>query len=45
MLEVRDLSVRYGKGAPALRSLDLGAGPGRVTAVVGGNGAGKSTLM
>ncbi|MEO3785744.1 ABC transporter ATP-binding protein [Actinocorallia sp. B10E7] len=45
MLEVRGVSVRYGQSAPALRSLDLKAGPGRVTAVVGGNGAGKSTLM
>ena len=45
MLELRGISVRYGKGALALRSLHLRAGPGRVTAVVGGNGAGKSTLM
>ncbi|KAB2340204.1 ABC transporter ATP-binding protein [Actinomadura rudentiformis] len=45
MLEVRGISVRYGQGAPALRSLHLRAGPGQVTAVVGGNGAGKSTLM
>ncbi|MDX6744226.1 ABC transporter ATP-binding protein [Actinocorallia sp. A-T 12471] len=45
MLEVRGVSVRYGQGAPALTALHLRAGPGRVTAVVGGNGAGKSTLM
>ncbi|WP_248963832.1 ABC transporter ATP-binding protein [Sphaerisporangium perillae] len=45
MLEAQGVSVRYGQSAPALRSLDLRAAPGEVTAVVGGNGAGKSTLM
>ncbi|GAB3396671.1 hypothetical protein GCM10027568_31260 [Humibacter soli] len=45
---VRDLSVEFGHAAgniTALRNVTLDAGPGRVTAVVGGDGAGKSTLL
>ncbi|MDA8371146.1 MAG: ABC transporter ATP-binding protein [Nocardiopsaceae bacterium] len=43
-LEVRNLSVRYGK-AQALKGVDLYAPPGKITAVVGANGAGKSSLL
>jgi branched-chain amino acid transport system ATP-binding protein len=45
MLEIRGISVQYGQSAPALQSLDLRVGKGRIAAVVGGNGAGKTTLM
>jgi branched-chain amino acid transport system ATP-binding protein len=45
MLELEGVVVQYGEGAPALDGLDLTAGTGSVTAVVGGNGAGKTTLM
>ena len=45
MLELEGVVVQYGEGVPALDGLDLTAGTGSVTAVVGGNGAGKTTLM
>ncbi|TVR10329.1 MAG: ABC transporter ATP-binding protein [Salinarimonadaceae bacterium] len=44
MIEVRDLSVRYG-AVEALRGITLTAQPGHTTAVLGANGAGKSSLL
>ena len=44
MLELRDLSVRYG-AVKALEGVSLKAEPGGITAILGANGAGKSSLM
>ena len=44
MLEVRDLSVRYG-AIEALSAVSLSVAPGQFVAVLGANGAGKSTLL
>ena len=44
LIEVRDLSKRYGKQVLALDALTLSIGEG-VTGLVGANGAGKSTLL
>jgi branched-chain amino acid transport system ATP-binding protein len=44
MLEVRDLSVHYGKIA-ALREISLHVDAKEIVSVVGPNGAGKSTLL
>jgi branched-chain amino acid transport system ATP-binding protein len=44
MLEVRDLSVAYGR-VEALRGATLGVGAGRIVTVIGPNGAGKTTLL
>ncbi|WP_340537802.1 ABC transporter ATP-binding protein [Nocardioides sp. GXZ039] len=45
MLEVRDLTVRYGDRAPALDDVTLSVSTGLITGVLGGNGAGKTTLL
>jgi len=44
MLEVRDLSVAYGKRT-ILRNLSFSVSPGRGLAILGTNGAGKTTLL
>ncbi|MGH7005655.1 MAG: ATP-binding cassette domain-containing protein, partial [Alphaproteobacteria bacterium] len=44
MLEVKDLSVAYGK-VEALRGAKLLVGAGRIVTVIGPNGAGKTTLL
>lgn len=44
MLEIRDLTVHYGK-ALALDEVDLTVGAGQLVAVIGPNGAGKTTLL
>jgi branched-chain amino acid transport system ATP-binding protein len=44
ILEVRDLSVRYGKVA-AVRGVSVRVGRGRIATVIGPNGAGKTTLL
>lgn len=43
-LELRDLSVRYGK-IEAVKSVSLTLESGTVAAIIGANGAGKSTIM
>ncbi|MDH6215515.1 ABC transporter ATP-binding protein [Streptomyces pseudovenezuelae] len=45
-LEIRGAGFRYpGAEEPVLRSIDLMARPGEVTAVIGSTGSGKSTLL
>ena len=44
LLEIRDLSVSYGK-ALALEHVSMHVGEGEFVAVLGPNGAGKSTLL
>lgn len=44
LLEVRDLSVRYGK-VEALQHIDLTINQGDIVTVIGPNGAGKTTLL
>lgn len=45
LLEVRNLTVRYGKAIRALDDVDLTVAEGTATAVLGANGAGKTTLL
>ncbi len=44
VLEVRDLSVSYGK-VEALSNVNLDVGVGQIVTVIGPNGAGKTTLL
>ena len=45
-LELRGVGFRYpGAEIPVLRGVDLAAGPGRTTAVIGSTGSGKTTLL
>src|SRR5690606_7859069 len=44
VLEVRDLSARYGK-VHALTGVSLSVSPCSIVTVIGANGAGKSTLL
>jgi len=44
LLEVRDLSVSYGK-VEALSNANLDVGTGQIVTVIGPNGAGKTTLL
>jgi peptide/nickel transport system ATP-binding protein len=44
-LRVRDLSVWYATGTPALQGVSLTVEPGGVVGVVGESGSGKSTLI
>ncbi len=45
-LEVKDVTFRYeGAEEPVLRGVDLIAGPGETTAVIGSTGSGKTTLL
>ena len=45
-LEFKNVSFSYpGAEQPALNSISFSAGPGEVTAIIGGTGSGKSTLV
>jgi branched-chain amino acid transport system ATP-binding protein len=44
LLEVRDLSVRYGK-VEAVQGVSLDVPQGAVVTVIGPNGAGKTTML
>jgi ATP-binding cassette subfamily B protein len=45
-VEFKDISFSYpGAQQPALSSVSFKAGPGEITAIIGGTGAGKSTLV
>ena len=44
LLEIRDLSVRYG-GISALEHVDLEVAAGEIVTLIGANGAGKTTLL
>ncbi|MFY0634281.1 MAG: ABC transporter ATP-binding protein [Vannielia sp.] len=45
LLDIRDLSVAYGSGAPAVSGVSFSVAPGAVVALLGANGAGKSSIM
>jgi branched-chain amino acid transport system ATP-binding protein len=45
LLTVKDLSVTYGAGAPAVDRVSFTVGRGAVVALLGANGAGKSSIM
>jgi ATP-binding cassette subfamily B protein len=45
-IEFRNVTFCYpGAEEPAIRNISFGAGPGEVTAIIGGTGSGKSTIV
>ena len=45
-IEFRDVTFSYpGAEEPGIRGISFSAGPGEVTAIIGGTGSGKSTLV
>ncbi|HVE25293.1 MAG TPA: ATP-binding cassette domain-containing protein, partial [Sporichthya sp.] len=45
LLQVSDLTVRYGRTIQGLMDVHVDVPEGSITAVLGANGAGKSTLL
>ena len=45
MLEIKDLSVQYGKQAPTIEHFNLSMKKGEIISVVGESGSGKTTLF
>lgn len=45
MLEIKDLSVRYGKQEPAIEHFNLNMKKGEIISVVGESGSGKTTVI
>ena len=45
MLEIKDLSVRYGKQAPTIEHFNLNMKKGEIISVVGESGSGKTTIV
>lgn len=45
LLNIENLSVAYGAGAPAVNQVSFTVGNGAVVALLGANGAGKSSIM
>lgn len=45
ILEAREITVRYGRAAPALDRVSCAVAPARLVAVAGPNGSGKTTLV
>ena len=44
LLEIRELSVRYGK-AQAIKRVSMGVDDGKIITLIGANGAGKTTIL
>ena len=45
MINVINVSYRYGRGEEALKNINLNIKEGTITALIGSNGSGKSTLL
>ena len=45
MLEIKDLSVQYGKQAPIIEHFNLSMKKGEIISVVGESGSGKTTVI
>ena len=45
MLEIKDLSVPYGKQAPTIEHFNLSMKKGEIISVVGESGSGKTTVI
>ncbi|MEI3139892.1 MAG: ATP-binding cassette domain-containing protein [Lachnospiraceae bacterium] len=45
MLEIKDLTIRYGKNAPIVEHFNLSMKKGEIISVVGESGSGKTTVI